>query len=64
MKLSTLKKAIAALPANLDDDSDVVIWLPGSIIDLSDNGGKVFISDPKRGLMIEGNVRPGSALDG
>lgn len=46
------------------DSNHVVVWLPGSVIDL----GNTFMfkgvpSTKHGGIMIEGNVRAGSALD-
>ncbi len=59
MKLRQLRAALAKVDAS-HDDKEVLVWLPGSIIDLGE--GLMSITD-KRGVLIEGNVRRGSALD-
>jgi hypothetical protein len=65
MKVKELREALANLP----DDYDVVVWLPGSRIDLT---GPPFINRDIRfrdfaidkEVLLEGNLRPGSALEG
>ena len=59
MKVSDLKIVVASLPPDVDD-FEVVVWLPGSKIDLTTS----FMSPdrPKKTIMVEGNLRPGSAL--
>jgi len=60
MKARELKAALEKLPPS-DLARDVEVWLPGSTIRLSHNGGRPLIwRDGK--LVIEGNVNPGSAL--
>lgn len=60
MTIKQLRAALAQLSSS-DDDKKVVIWLPGSRIDLE--GYIMPVADKNGDLMIEGNVRAGSALD-
>ena len=62
MKVKELKAALAKLDAKYDD-KDVVVWLPGSRIDLTGTP-KVYHADKglPPALLIEGNLREGSAL--
>ena len=57
MTLKDLREALALLGTG-HDNKPVVVWLPGSHIDLETT---LFLRDGA--VMIEGNVRPGSALD-
>ena len=72
MTLKQLRSALAALDTKYDD-CRVVVWLPGSRIDLGSafmNEGLLpyvdahFFEAEGTGsvLLIEGNVQPGSAL--
>lgn len=60
--VSQLRGALSELSTDFDD-TPIVVWLPGSIIDLggADNQPIMGVSDP-RGVLIEGDVREGSAL--
>jgi hypothetical protein len=57
MTLKALREAVAQMGTG-HDDKQVVVWLPGSKIDLEST---LFLYDGL--IMIEGNVRAGSALD-
>lgn len=59
LTVAKLRHIVANMPTCLDD-RPVVIWLPGSRIDLSCAG---YIFDEDGAVMIEGDVRVGSALD-
>ena len=58
MKVKELKKLLDKLPSRMDDH-DVVVWLPGSRIELSGSVRGHGISAKE--VLIEGNLRPGSA---
>jgi hypothetical protein len=64
MKVKELKQALAAL-GSAADDMDFEVWLPGSTIYLAAPSGNPPTPFFRYGkVMIEGNVTPGSALDG
>jgi hypothetical protein len=56
MTLKDLREAIAQIGTG-HDNKPVVVWLPGSKIDLNNT---LMLRDGL--IMIEGNVRPGSAI--
>lgn len=58
MTLKQLREALAK--CDLPDDAPVKVWLPGSLIALRG----VMSFQYKGAVCIEGNVEPGSALDG
>jgi hypothetical protein len=58
MTLKELRESIAQIGTG-HDNKQVVIWLPGSKIDLQTT---LMLRDNE--IMIEGNVRAGSALEG
>lgn len=65
MTLGELRAALALIGAG-HDHKPVVVWLPGSKIDLN---SKLWLAgemapDGSGAVAIEGNVRPGSALSG
>lgn len=60
MKIKQLRDQLVDLDRR-HDDKDVTIWLPGSRIDLCNSLMMVREGDGE--IMIEGNVRRGSALD-
>lgn len=60
LTVAKLRHIVANMPTCLDDRPVVTIWLPGSRIDLSCAG---YIFDEDGAVMIEGDVRVGSALD-
>jgi len=55
MTVATLKAALATIP----DDARVMVWLPGSRIDVV---GVTALTLNKDYVMLEGNLREGSAL--
>lgn len=61
MTIKELREALALLTVK-DDAKQLVVWLPGSRIDLC---SKLMIRDVPGcdEVLIEGNVRPGSALE-
>lgn len=48
---------IALKNAKAKDNDEIKVWLPGSTISLSN------VFSAQAGVLIEGNVDPGSALD-
>lgn len=63
-----LRRALQALPSTLND-SPIYVWLPGSAIALPSPqtlslGGHPHKLVPATSVLIEGNVVPGSALEG
>lgn len=60
MTLRELKKQLASIDPKYDDVA-ITVWLPGSRVDLA----SVMLRSPGKDgeLLIEGNVRRGSALD-
>jgi hypothetical protein len=61
MTVKELREALDKLGRGYDS-RDIIVWLPGSKIDLQPS---IFVraNEHKGDVMIEGNVRPGSALD-
>jgi hypothetical protein len=59
MKISDLRIILSAIPAE-HDGAEVVVWLPGSKIDLA----QAFMTYDKETntIMVEGDLREGSAL--
>lgn len=66
LTIKELREALAAIPASCDDQP-IVVWLPGSRIDLTGTP-RAFVPsswntlDDKPCLLIEGNLREGSVL--
>ena len=60
MKIKELREWIALTDA-AHDQCDVEVWLPGSRIILTANPGQTMRTGNT--ILIEGNVKPGSALD-
>lgn len=58
MKIRELREALAGVP-RADDDKEVDVWLPGTYIKL----GKSLFPGMDDKYLIEGDIRPGSALD-
>lgn len=61
MTLRQLRDLVAAEPAK-NDDLEVKVWIPGSRIRLQQHFARTYRDGQLVGLMIEGNLEPGSAL--
>jgi len=62
MTIKELRAALDRVPT-VYDDKNVVVWLPGSKIDLSNFAMALPASLEEGEIWVEGNVRAGSALD-
>jgi hypothetical protein len=65
MTIKELRAILKKIDTKHDDDP-VIVWLPGSRIDLSAMTYATLKNDvfgKERALFLEGNVREGSALD-
>jgi len=58
MTIKHLRELLAAIPAD-QQHFEVEVWLPGSYISL---GGSLFQNGKNR-FLIEGDLKPGSALE-
>jgi hypothetical protein len=57
MTIKKLRDLLALLGAG-HDGREIKVWLPGTTISLSDS----IVFSSKHGIIVEGNVDPGSAL--
>lgn len=59
MTVDDLRKTVAEIPTETPGNTEIKVWLPGSLISL----GVHIFKHYKGMLAIEGNIDRGSALD-